>query len=175
MKTLGVFDLTRYGQTPSNGRVPSSSPLFDLDHYSQTTDAGQTDCRLACIHFKRWFRSDRLSVDACHPVVGVRLALDREAQLLHVLRAGATSKTTGNDFIADTMDMSLVDRVIKITDSEAFENARELAKKEGIIAGSSSGAALAAAKKLISSGARGNIVIILPDRGDRYFTKNLYE
>lgn len=81
----------------------------------------------------------------------------------------------GNDFIADTMDMFLVDRVIKITDSEAFENARELAKKEGIIAGSSSGAALAAAKKLISSGARGNIVIILPDRGDRYFTKNLYE
>lgn len=81
----------------------------------------------------------------------------------------------GNDFIADTMDMSLVDRVIKITDSEAFENARELAKKEGIIAGSSSGAALAAAKKLISSGARGNIVVIFPDRGDRYFTKNLYE
>ena len=66
----------------------------------------------------------------------------------------------GNDFIADTMDMSLVDRVIKITDSEAFENARELAKKEGIIAGSSSGAALAAAKKLIADGARGNIVVI---------------
>ena len=81
----------------------------------------------------------------------------------------------GNDFIADTMDMSLVDRVIKITDSEAFENARELAKKEGIIAGSSSGAALAAAKKLISSGARGSIAVIFPDRGDRYFTKNLYE
>ena len=81
----------------------------------------------------------------------------------------------GNDFIADTMDMSLVDRVIKITDSEAFENARELAKKEGIIAGSSSGAALAAAKKLISSGARGRISVIFPDRGDRYFTKNLYE
>ena len=52
---------------------------------------------------------------------------------------------------------------------------RELAKKEGIIAGSSSGAALAAAKKLIADGARGNIVVIFPDRGDRYFTKNLYE
>lgn len=81
----------------------------------------------------------------------------------------------GNDFIADTMDMSLVDKVIKMTDTEAFDNARELVKKEGIIAGSSSGAALAAAKKLIAEGAKGNIVVIFPDRGDRYFTKNLYE
>ena len=81
----------------------------------------------------------------------------------------------GNDFIADTMDMSLVDRVVKMTDAEAFDGARELALTEGICAGSSSGAALAAAKKIVSSGARGNIVIILPDRGDRYFTKHLYE
>ena len=81
----------------------------------------------------------------------------------------------GNDFIADTMDMSLVDRVIKITDTEAFAGARTLAKKEGIFAGSSSGGALAAAEKLISGGAKGNIVIILPDRGDRYFSKKLYK
>ena len=81
----------------------------------------------------------------------------------------------GNDFIPDTMDMSLVDKVIKITDQEAFDGARELAKKEGIFAGSSSGGAFAAAKKLIAGGAKGNIVVILPDRGDRYFSKNLYE
>ena len=81
----------------------------------------------------------------------------------------------GNDFIADTMDMTLVDKVVKMTDSEAFEEARELARAEGIFAGSSSGAALAAAKKLIADGAKGNIVVIFPDRGDRYFTKNLYE
>ena len=81
----------------------------------------------------------------------------------------------GNDFIAKTMDMSLVDKVIKINDEEAFAGARELAKKEGVFAGSSSGAALSAAKKLISAGAEGNIVIILPDRGDRYFSKHLYE
>ncbi len=80
----------------------------------------------------------------------------------------------GNDFIADTMDMSLVDKVIKITDDDAFGGSRELAKKEGIFAGSSSGGVLAAAKKLIKSGATGNIVVILPDRGDRYFSKNLY-
>jgi len=81
----------------------------------------------------------------------------------------------GNDFIADTMDMSLVDEVVKINDNDAFFGARKLASKEGIFAGSSSGAALAAAEKLIAKGAKGNIVIILPDRGDRYFSKHLYE
>ncbi|MDP4118107.1 MAG: cysteine synthase family protein [Bacillota bacterium] len=80
----------------------------------------------------------------------------------------------GNDFIADTMDMSLVDKVVKINDDDAFWGARQLAAKEGIFAGSSSGAALAAAKKLIKTGISGNVVIILPDRGDRYFSKNLY-
>lgn len=59
-----------------------------------------------------------------------------------------TIEGIGNDFIADTMDMSLVDKVIKITDDDAFGGSRELAKKEGIFAGSSSGGALAAAKNL---------------------------
>ena len=80
----------------------------------------------------------------------------------------------GNDFIADTMDMNLVDRVIKVTDREAFENARLLASHEGIFAGSSSGAALAAVRKLVDSGAKGTIVTVFPDRGDRYFSKGLY-
>ena len=80
----------------------------------------------------------------------------------------------GNDFIADTMDMSLVDKVIKITDEDAFSGARRLAKEEGIFAGSSSGAAFAASLKLIGEGAKGNIVTVFPDRGDRYFSKHLY-
>ena len=80
----------------------------------------------------------------------------------------------GNDFIADTMDMSLVDGVVKMTDSEAFAEAQRLAKSEGIFAGSSSGAALAAVRKLTEQGAQGRIVTVLPDRGDRYFTAGLY-
>ena len=80
----------------------------------------------------------------------------------------------GNDFIADTMDISLVDKVVKINDDDAFNGSRILAAKEGIFAGSSSGAALSAAIKLIDEGARGNIVVIMPDRGDRYFSKKLY-
>ena len=81
----------------------------------------------------------------------------------------------GNDFIAETMDMSLVDDVIKINDAEAFETAKLLASKEGVIAGSSSGAAMAAVLKLVKSGAKGNIVTVFPDRGDRYFSTGLYE
>ena len=81
----------------------------------------------------------------------------------------------GNDFIADTMDMSFVDRVIKVTDKEAFAASRTLAKKEGILAGTSSGAALAAALKLAETIKSGNIVVIFPDRGDRYLSKGLYD
>lgn len=81
----------------------------------------------------------------------------------------------GNDFIADTMDMSLVDDVIKMNDEEAFSATRLLASSEGIFAGSSSGAAMAAVKKLIAKGAKGNIVTVFPDRGDRYFSTGLYK
>ena len=81
----------------------------------------------------------------------------------------------GNDFIADTMDMSLVDDVVKVTDAEAFAAARQLAQREGIFAGSSSGAAAAAVQKLAAQGIRGNIVTVFPDRGDRYFSTGLYE
>lgn len=80
----------------------------------------------------------------------------------------------GNDFIADTMDITLVDKVVKINDAEALQGVRELAKYEGIFAGSSSGAAYTAAKKFAGQGIKGNIVIVLPDRGDRYFSKHIY-
>lgn len=81
----------------------------------------------------------------------------------------------GNDFIAETMDMSLVDDVIKVTDDEAFAASKALAKHEGIFAGSSSGAALAAVLKLTERIERGNIVTVFPDRGDRYFSTGLYD
>ena len=81
----------------------------------------------------------------------------------------------GNDFIADTMDITLVDKVIKVTDAEAFVASRNLAKHEGILAGSSSGAALAAALKLAEEIDEGNIVTVFPDRGDRYLSKGLYD
>ena len=80
----------------------------------------------------------------------------------------------GNNFIPETMDMSLVDEVIKVNDEEAFDAVKLLAKKEGLIVGSSSGAAFAAALKLAEKIDKGNIVTIFPDRGDRYFSTDLF-
>ena len=67
-----------------------------------------------------------------------------------------------------------MDKVIKVSDKEAFKTARKLAKAEGILAGSSSGAALFAALKLAGEIDSGNIVVVLPDRGDRYLSKGLF-
>ncbi|MBW9155547.1 cysteine synthase family protein [Clostridium sp. FP2] len=80
----------------------------------------------------------------------------------------------GNNFVPGTMDMSLVDNIIKVSDDEALNMLNLIAVKEGLIVGSSSGAALVAAIKLGKTIEKGNIVVILPDRGDRYFSKNIY-
>ena len=64
----------------------------------------------------------------------------------------------------------IMDEKVMVDDGEAFEATMFLAKKEGIFVGTSSGAALAAALKIAKKMDRGNIVVILPDRGDRYLS-----
>lgn len=80
----------------------------------------------------------------------------------------------GNNFVPATMDMGLVDRFIKVSDQDAFAAVTRLAMTEGVIAGSSSGAALAAAVELAGSIDQGTIVVVLPDSGERYFSKSLW-
>lgn len=81
----------------------------------------------------------------------------------------------GNNFVPETMDIELVDYSIKVNDEESFKIVKELARREGVIVGSSSGAAMAAALKLAETIDEGNIVTVFPDRGDRYFSKNIYD
>ncbi|MDR1376522.1 MAG: cysteine synthase family protein, partial [Synergistaceae bacterium] len=68
----------------------------------------------------------------------------------------------GNDFIPQTMDLELVDEVIKVFDADAFETSKKIARREGIFAGTSSGAALHAALTIARRVKTGNIVAILP-------------
>ncbi|MDR2427242.1 MAG: cysteine synthase family protein [Endomicrobium sp.] len=81
----------------------------------------------------------------------------------------------GNTFMPKAFDISLIDEVIKVADTEAFAEIRKLAAKEGVLAGTSTGAALTAARKTAEKIKSGNIVVIFFDRGDRYLSKNIYE
>lgn len=81
----------------------------------------------------------------------------------------------GNHFVPKTMDLDTVDGFITVTDAEAFDMVKALAKETGLIVGSSSGAALAGALKLAKNLDSGKIAVILPDRGDRYFSKGIFE
>ncbi len=67
-----------------------------------------------------------------------------------------------------------LDRIINIDDEEAFQTSRMLAKKEGIFAGMSSGAAMAAALRVAKEMKKGRIVVIIPDGGERYLSTPLF-
>jgi len=67
-----------------------------------------------------------------------------------------------------------LDRKLTIDDDEAFETARQLAAREGIFAGMSSGAAVAGALRVAAEMSGGTLVVLLPDRGDRYLSTALF-
>ena len=79
----------------------------------------------------------------------------------------------GNNFIPKTMDTSLIDRVEKISDEEAYQGLKILAREEGILVGISSGACLQACLKLAKQVENKFIVTLFADDLSRYFSKNL--
>jgi cysteine synthase A len=83
----------------------------------------------------------------------------------------------GAGFVPDVLDLSLVDRVEQVTNEEAMDFARRLARREGILSGISSGAAAAVAARLASlpEYEGKTIVVVLPDSGERYLSTALFE
>ena len=80
----------------------------------------------------------------------------------------------GANFIPKNFDNSLIDEVITISDDEAIEYTKKLAKEEGIFAGISSGAAIAAAIKIAQNSSNKIITAILPDTGMRYLSEEIF-
>lgn len=83
----------------------------------------------------------------------------------------------GAGFVPGVLDMKVVDEIIRVKNSDAGETARQLARKEGILAGISSGAAMWAALQVARrSDNRGKmVVVVLPDTGERYLSTWLFE
>jgi len=82
----------------------------------------------------------------------------------------------GNSFIPKTYDASVCDEVIMATDEEAFETVKELAAKEGVLSGSSGGAAVYAALVVARRlGAGKRVATIVPDSAERYLSKKIFE
>jgi len=116
------------------------------------------------------------------PVISVAVE-PAASPILSQMRNGETANPAHHDiqgigagFLPDNLDLSLVDIIETISDEEAIEYARRLAKEEGILAGISSGAALAAAIRFAKNPDCANkiIVVILPDSGERYLSSRIF-
>lgn len=79
------------------------------------------------------------------------------------------------DFVPAVLDRKVVDRIVTVSDTEAMENARSLARLEGIFCGISCGGTFAAALKVAKDAAPGSVILaMLPDTGERYLTTALF-
>ncbi len=83
----------------------------------------------------------------------------------------------GPGFIPEVLNRDIIDEIIQVTNDDAMETARQLASKEGILAGISSGAAMWAAVQISGRAeSRGKtIVVVLPDTGERYISTAMFE
>jgi cystathionine beta-synthase len=78
----------------------------------------------------------------------------------------------GDDLLCPSIDLSVIDKVFQVTDEECFVYGRELARKEGIFGGGSSGGAVSVALKYAADMKEGQVmVVILPDSGMKYISK----
>ncbi|MFS8525003.1 MAG: cysteine synthase A [Limnochordales bacterium] len=108
---------------------------------------------------------------------GVRaVAVEPEGSILQGGRPGPhRTEGIGVEFIPETLDTTLIDQVYTVLDDDAFAMVKELARREGLLVGSSSGAAFYAAyQESLRAPDGATVVTIFPDGSDRYLSKGIY-
>jgi cysteine synthase A len=107
----------------------------------------------------------------------INVAVETEGS---ILQGGAPGKHKvegiGVSFVPETFHRDVCDRIIAVTDKDAFDMVKRLAAEEGLVGGSSSGAAVFAAVELARElGAGKRIAVIIPDSAERYLSKKIFE
>ncbi len=159
------------------------NPVNPLTHY-QTTGLeiwkdtnGKVDMLVAGVGTGGTISGTGKFLKEQNPHIKVVAVEPQGSPVLSEGRAGAHKiQGIGAGFIPKTLDTNIYDEVIAVSDEDAFSTGRELGKTEGILAGISSGAALFAARTLAErkENAGKNIIVILPDSGDRYYSTSLF-
>ena len=81
----------------------------------------------------------------------------------------------GANFVPDTLNKEIIDKILTVSDEDAYYYTNLLAKKEGILAGISSGSALKAAIEIAKQEENKNIVVLFADSGNKYFSTGVFE
>ena len=139
---------------------------------------GNIDIFVATVGTGGTFTGTARGLKAMNNVIKAVAVEPASSPLITQGKAGAHKiQGIGANFIPDNYDGSLADEVMTVTDDDAINTARLLARKEGILAGISSGAALNAAIRQAQQDANAGktIVAILPDTGERYLSTELFD
>ena len=107
----------------------------------------------------------------------VNVAVETEGSILQGGPAGKHKvEGIGVSFVPETFHRDVCDRIVAVSDEDAFEMVKRLAAEEGLVGGSSSGAAVFAAVELARElGAGKRIAVIIPDSAERYLSKKIFE
>ena len=159
------------------------NPAGPAAHYRTTgpeiwrDTAGQVDILVATVGTGGTLSGTGRYLKEQNPALRVAAVEPDASPLLSGGQAGPHGiQGIGANFIPKALDRSVYDQVIRVTDRDAFAMGREAVRREGILVGISSGAALWAAGQLASreENAGKTIVAILPDSGDRYFSSPMF-
>lgn len=138
---------------------------------------GQVDALVACVGTGGTVTGTGRYLKEQNPALHVAAVEPDASPLLSGGKAGPHQiQGIGANFIPAALDRTVLDEVVRVTDEQAFQTGRELAKQFGLLVGISSGAAVCAARQLCAREEfRGKTVVaVLPDSGDRYFSSPMF-